>query len=143
MNSFRESISAFFRRFSKPKSDLLQLEYQEPRMYLILREDLSMKYLQGTHAVCQFALDHPEEFQRWGNQTVIALSVFNGLTLQRLSAELAVEVAADKMQDNLNWSMSVFFEPDLESPLPTAIAIFENGNGIVAKRLKYLNMATK
>ena len=113
-------------------------------MYLILREDLAYKYIQGGHALAQFGLEHPLEFKEWDNKYLICLSVFNGLALRELSLSLCVDNAAQPyLNDEPTWVMSNFFEPDLESSLPTAIAIFENGDGYVSKLLKGLNLATK
>ena len=49
----------------------------DPRMYLILREDLAYKYIQGGHALAEFAIDHPGQFNEWANRHLICLSVFN------------------------------------------------------------------
>lgn len=110
-----------------------------PRMYLILREDLAYKYIQGGHALAQFALEHPLEFKEWDNKYLICLSVFNGLALKDVANSLTVK----NLPGYSLWKDAVFYEPDLESALPTAIAIFENGDGWVAKELKSLKMATK
>jgi len=114
-----------------------------PRMYLILREDLAYKYIQGGHALAQFGLEHPLEFKEWDNKYLICLSVFNGLTLRDISLKLSLDNAAPEFNDGVSWTFSNFYEPDLESALPTAIAIFENGDGYVARELKNLKMATK
>jgi hypothetical protein len=116
----------------------------DPRMYLILREDLAYKYIQGAHALAQFGLEHSLEFKEWDNKYLICLSVFNGLALRDVALNLCVDNAAQPyLEDKPKWVMSSFFEPDLESALPTAIAIFENGDGYVSRELKHLKMATK
>ena len=115
----------------------------DPRMYLILREDLAYKYIQGGHALAQFGLEHPLEFKEWDNKYLICLSVFNGLALRDISLKLSLDNAAPEFNGGVSWTFSNFFEPDLESTLPTAIAIFENGDGYVARELKSLKMATK
>jgi hypothetical protein len=105
----------------------------EPRMYLILREDLVYKYIQGGHALAQYALEHPKKFEEWNNKYLICLSVFNGLSLR-------------DMRDKLNKfgvTFSQFIEPDLESPLPTAICLFDNGKNGYRNFLKGLSLATK
>ena len=109
----------------------------EPRMYLILREDLAYKYIQGEHALALFALEHFDKFMEWNNQYIINLSVFNGLELQKLDSELSDKFGV------LIPVHSKFYEPDLQSPLPTAICIFENGTGFVSRALKGLQLATK
>ena len=108
-----------------------------PRMYLILREDLAYKYIQGGHALSKFALEYYDKFIEWNNMYLINLSVFNGLALKELSDELLIDLEEMKIP------LSMFVEPDLESPLPTAICIFEDGTGYVSEKLKGLQLATK
>lgn len=112
----------------------------DPRMYLILREDLAYKYIQGGHALAQFGLEHPLEFKEWDNKYLICLSVFNGLALREVRDQLWNSCLSEGGQ---YFHTSEFVEPDLESSLPTAIAVFENGDGYVARELKSLKMATK
>ena len=38
-----------------------------PKMYLILREDLAYKYIQGAHALAKFSMCFPNEFLEWNN----------------------------------------------------------------------------
>ena len=116
-----------------------------PRMYLILREDLAYKYIQGAHALAQYGLEHPLEFKQWNNEYLICLSVFNGLALRELKDELLANPMMEMKwaDDTLKYPLSEFVEPDLESPLPTALAIFENGDGYVSDALKKVKMATK
>lgn len=102
-------------------------------MYLILREDLAYKYIQGAHALSQFALNHPEQFVEWNNQYLICLSVFNGLALRDIA----------EMLFNNEVLCSAFIEPDLESKLPTAIALFDDGKNNYRKYLSNLQLATK
>jgi len=107
----------------------------EPRMYLILREDLSFKYIQGGHALASFALEQSDLFKQWNNGYLICLSVFNGLALEDLRT---------KLRDTPNFPyFSVFFEPDLKSELPTAICVFDDGKNGVREHLKGLSLATK
>ena len=105
----------------------------DPRMYLILREDLSYKYIQGGHALAQYALDHSEDFKEWNNSYLICLSTFNGLALNTIKDELTIK----------GITFSVFVEPDLMSQLPTAICLFDNGKNGYRDHLKTLNLATK
>ena len=104
-----------------------------PKMYLILREDLAFKYIQGGHALAQFALEHDKEFKDWNNQYLICLSVFNGLALRNKMNELG----------KLGIPFSQFVEPDLETQLPTALTVFEDGSGFVSNALKDIGLATK
>lgn len=105
------------------------------KMYLILREDLAFKYIQGGHALLQFALEHPDLTVDHNNQHLICLSVFNGLALKEKTQELE--------SIGFGTRMAKFVEPDLESELPTAIAIYENGDGYVSRELRDLKLATK
>lgn len=105
----------------------------EPRMYLILREDLAYKYIQGSHALAKFVMNYPELFQEWGNGYLICLSVFNGLALRDLSLELR----------HKGIQLVQFVEPDLESPLPTALCLFDNGKNKYREHLKGLPLASK
>lgn len=107
----------------------------EPRMYLILREDLSMKYIQGAHALAGYAFTFPHTFEKWGNQYLICLSVFNGLALEELRIKI-------REQDYFP-VFHAFYEPDLKSELPTAICVYEDGTGIVSDTFKGLSLATK
>ena len=107
----------------------------EPRMYLILREDLSMKYIQGAHGLAQFALEQPCAFKSWDNGYLICLSTFNGLALEELRI---------KLRDTPNFpNFSTFWEPDLKSELPTAICVFDDGKNGVREHLKGLSLASK
>lgn len=105
----------------------------DPRMYLILREDLAFKYVQGGHALAQYALENENEFKQWNNQYLICLSVFNGLELEKLNHELFAN----------KFKFSEFIEPDLKSDLATALCVFEDGTGEVSYVLKSLKLATK
>jgi len=105
----------------------------EPRMYIIVREDLAYKFIQGQHALAKFSIEHHEKFLVWNNQYLINLSVFNGLALQELRINLLESVV----------EFSSFFEPDLESPLPTALCLFDNGVNGYREHLKHLNLASK
>ena len=117
----------------------------DPRMYLVLREELAYKYIQGGHALSQFAIEYPLEFKEWNNEYLICVSVFNGKALQALQNELDESnfIKLKHNDDGLKYPYSAFVEPDLESPLPTAIAIFENGDGYVKEALSKCKMATK
>jgi len=137
MKNFFDSIA---RWWNDDKLFETTISKQDPRMYLVLREDLAYKYIQGGHALAQFGLEHPLEFNEWNNEFLICLSVFNGLALDEVVHQLIDEVPLDSVVDR---TPSIFFEPDLKSELPTAIAIFENGDGYVSNALKKLRLATK
>ena len=49
------------------------------KMYVLVRKDLAETYriVQGSHALAQYALDHPVEFQKWHNTTIVYLGVRN------------------------------------------------------------------
>ena len=53
---------SIFNLFKKKK-----VYHSIPRMYIIVRSDLSETYrmIQGAHALAKFALDYPDEFQKW------------------------------------------------------------------------------
>jgi len=104
----------------------------DPRMYIILREDLSFKYIQGGHSLASFALEHPDLFRQWNNGYLICLSVFNGLALNDLLISINGKVTC-----------SVFYEPDLQSTLPTAICLFDDGKNGYRNYLRGLSLATK
>ena len=109
------------------------IEPCEHRMYVIIREDLAMKYVQGAHALAQFALDAPLSFKDWDNETIIFLSVFNGLMLEELNYTLFEK----------EFIFRPFIEPDLKSDLPTALCIYEDGTGYVSHELRSLKLATR
>jgi len=131
------TIKDLWNNTSPITSDIWRKKKQEminPRMYIILREDLSYKYIQGQHALAQFAFDHYDDFVEWGNEYVINLSVFNGLALAEL---------IDELTDKGLHKFSAFMEPDLKSELYTAVCIFENGEGKVKDALSGCGLATK
>ena len=104
-----------------------------PKMYVIVREDLAYKYIQGSHALVQYALEHASGFKDWNNGYLIYLSVFNGLALRKIEEEFVKHGLV----------FSKFVEPDLESELPTALAIYEDGTGYVSGFVKGISLATK
>ena len=88
------------------------------KMYVLVRKDLSDSYrfVQGGHAVAQFALDHEDRFKLWGNQTIVYLSVPN---------EYVLSLYESKLIDN-DKTYSKFIEPDLHDAL-TSIACVDTG----------------
>jgi hypothetical protein len=103
-------------------------EKAQPRMYLILREDLAYKYIQGAHALAKYALENPVPFKEWGNRYLICLAVFNGLALKNL-ADQFTKAHLGAYADEINNVFSVFIEPDLESRIPTALCYFDDDSG--------------
>ena len=91
----------------------------QPRMYVLVRLDLSEKYqcVQGAHALAQYSIDHPKIFsEQWKNQTLLFLGVRNLIELRRWNFELTRKY---KMH-------SIFREPDLDNQ-ETAIACYDTG----------------
>jgi hypothetical protein len=88
----------------------------KPRMYVLVRKDLSTVYgaVQGAHAVAQYALEHPEEFKQWGNEYLIFLGVRNLMDLRYWGVRLKENCKV----------CSVFREPDLDNQ-ETAIACYD------------------
>lgn len=88
------------------------------KMYVLVRRDLSVEYrfVQGTHAVSQFALDHPTEFQEWHNTTICVLGVRNLIELRAWQMNLMKK----------KYNFSGFFEPDLDGQI-TALACYDDG----------------
>jgi len=113
-------------------------QVKQSKMYLILREDLAYKYIQGGHALAAFALNHPYEFKEWNNEYLICVSVFNGMALDEICKEFCTIKAHNK-----NFKFSKFIEPDLKSELPTAIAMYASANSSNGEYIKHLSLATK
>jgi len=89
----------------------------EPRMYVVVRRDLSETYrmVQGSHALSEYALKYPDKFKQWNNQYLIFLSVFNLKALRDLKINLTGKI-----------EFSTFYEPDLDNQ-ETAIALYATG----------------
>jgi len=90
-----------------------------PRMYVIVRGELSETYrlVQGAHALAQFAMAHPVEFDEWNNQYLIFLKVFNKNAL--------IDFIVYTLSKH-NVPYSLFREPDLDDQV-TAVALYDNG----------------
>lgn len=88
--------------------------YIEPRMYVLVRIELDKTYrvVQGSHALAQYAIDHPQEFAKWNNQYLIFLGI-------RFPS--AIEYWTDNLNE-LGIPFSVFYEPDIFQK--TAIACY-------------------
>ena len=133
----------FIKRFII-KEDTPIIASTEPRMYLILREDLAYKYIQGAHALAEFSKHHNDAFVEWDNRHLICLSTFNGLSLREEYLKISnhnLESFCHYTNDGIFYA--TFYEPDLQSDLPTAIAIYEDGRGIAKDLLSHLKLATK
>jgi hypothetical protein len=94
------------------------------KMYVLVRNDLAEKYrfVQGSHALAQFALEFSDLFHEWNNSTIVFLGVRNYVELRNIPSLLQTH----------NKLFSCFFEPDLEQV--TAIACYDDG--FVFKDLK-------
>lgn len=91
---------------------------REPRMYVIVRRDLSDSYrmVQGAHALAEYASRFPNRFIDWGNEYLIFLSVFNLKELRKLIGKM--EERSEKF--------ATFEEPDLDNH-STALACYTTG----------------
>ena len=96
-----------------------------PKMYVLVRKDLAetFRVVQGSHAVCKYALEHYDQFKLWNNETIVYLGVWNLIDLREWNIKL---VKANKV-------FSIFREPDLDHQ-ETAIACYDDG--IIFKDLK-------
>lgn len=86
----------------------------EPRMYVLVRKELDQTYraVQGSHALAQYAFEHPKEFADWNNKYLIFLGI---------RFPMAIEEWTDKLNE-LKIPFSVFYEPDIFQK--TAIACY-------------------
>lgn len=110
---------------------------EDYKMYVIVREDLAFKFIQGSHALAEFAIVHNKSFLKWNNRTIIYLSVFNGIILKKCLntiKKLPIELRSKA-------KYAVFYEPDLQSKLPTAICIYDPNKEF--SFLQELSLATK
>jgi hypothetical protein len=73
--------------------------------------------VQGTHAVSLYALEQPDLFKVWNNETIVFLGVSNLLAIRMWNMKLT---EAGK-------HFSMFREPDLDGQ-ETAIACFDVGD---------------
>lgn len=91
---------------------------QQPKMYVLVRQDLSETYrlVQGAHALAQYAIEHGELFRVWGNGTIVFLGVRNLIEMREWERTLAMN----------RKRFSSFHEPDLDGHI-TAIACFDTG----------------
>lgn len=97
------------------------------KMYVLCRRDLNPVYavVQGSHALAQYSLEHPDEFKAWNNTTIAVLGVRNLIEIREWSSKL---VKKERI-------FSTFCEPDLDCQM-TAIACYDDGG--VFKDLKLL-----
>lgn len=97
-----------------------------PRMYVLVRLDLSETYrvVQGSHAVCKYALEHYDQFKVWNNGYIVYLGVQNLIALRKWDMKL---MDSSKVY-------SVFREPDLDNQ-ETAIACYDDGKIFEGLRL--------
>ena len=88
------------------------------KMFILVRSDLGSpyKYVQGGHALAQYALQHTQRFNEWHNETIVFLDVKD-------------ENALLKWNDKLFYSdkvISIFKEPDIDYQM-TAISCYDDG----------------
>ena len=81
-------------------------------MFVLVKQDLGNPYkmVQGAHALAKYALEFPQLFKEWNNETIVFVDVKNLL----------------RWEERLTYSDEVycsFTEPDLNDEL-TAIACF-------------------
>lgn len=97
-----------------------------PRMYVLVRLDLEATYraVQGTHALAQYAMEHPEEFKMWNNEYLIFLGIRFPREIREWKERL--KVAGKKF--------SSFSEPDQDG-FKTAIACYDTGEIFDSLRL--------
>jgi len=134
MNLFKSGYEKLQKLFEIKPSELGLVVDVTPKMYLILREDLSFKYIQGAHALTRFALNYSFEFKKWHNGYLICLSVFNGLALNKLVDDILLPN---------NVKFVEFWEPDLQSYLSTAVCLFDDGINGYRDLIKHLPLASK
>lgn len=86
------------------------------KMYIVVRDDLgdTYKLVQGTHALAQYALEHPDDFKEWNNQTIVFVKVKTENSLHKLVYSCATS----------GRKFSTFLEPDIDNQL-TSVAIFD------------------
>ena len=134
MNIFKSGYERLQKLFEIKPSELGLVVDVTPRMYLILREDLSFKYIQGAHALAHFAYCYPFEFKKWNNGYLICLSVFNGRALNKLVEKVLYPNKVELVE---------FWEPDLQSDLATAVCLFDDGINSYRDLIKHLPLASK
>jgi hypothetical protein len=87
-------------------------------MYVLVRLDLSESYrfVQGSHALAQYSIEHHTLFLEWGNSTIVFLGVRNLKELRNF------EISLEKTQK----MFSYFEESDLDNQV-TGIACYDTG----------------
>ncbi|MFW6219839.1 MAG: hypothetical protein ACOC33_03285 [bacterium] len=95
-------------------------------MYVIVRGDLSTEYrmVQGAHALAQVAINNPVDFEKWGNEYLIFLKVWNYNSIVSLFYKLLSE----------GYAITKFNEPDLNGQM-TAIALYTEVDNPLIKNL--------
>ena len=96
------------------------------KMFVLVRGDLGNPYkmVQGAHAVAQYALEEPQMFNEWNNETIVFLDVKNEDAMMKWAYGIL------KYTDK---KYSLFFEPDLADESRgiysqlTAIACYDDG----------------
>lgn len=93
------------------------------RLHILIDETLPPIYgcVQGGHAIAQWSIENPEEFQKWNNNYLIYL-------------KSNLDIMKTKL-DRYSIPYTEFKEPDLNNSV-TAIAVLGNSN--VFKKLKLM-----
>ena len=101
-------------------------------MVIVVRGDIAPGYqvVQSTHALADFAAEHPEKFKEWKatSNYIVCLSVPNEDKLLELRDKLALDTET-----------SLFFEPDVDSY--TAFCAY--GTPEIRRKLSSLPLALK
>jgi hypothetical protein len=88
------------------------------KMYLLVRSEFASGYVvaQSVHAISKFALEYPDLFKEWNNETVVILGVRFPQGLNSWSIKL----------NKNNKPHSIFYEPDQRGQ-PTALVCYDTG----------------
>ena len=95
-------------------------------MYVAVRKDLNVvyKFVQGSHGLAQFALEHTQLFNKWNNQTIVFIDVKNIDGLINLANKL----------ESKKIHFSVFKEPDIGNELTSVVFLDEGGATEIVKK---------
>ncbi len=101
-------------------------------MYVVVRSDFDASYrmVQGAHALTKYVQENPNTAQVWNNEYLIFLRTFLEINLKEIHSNLVAN----------GFTVAAFNEPDQNFQM-TALAVYEDGSGHVAKILKGLQLA--
>jgi hypothetical protein len=103
--------SHFSEEFIVDTPEAASMLLDNPKMYIIVREDLAFKYIQGSHALARYAIENTKRFFEWNNRTIIFLGVWNYPAMLEFYKSVK-----DK-------GFTTFREPDLDNQI-TALAYY-------------------